>query len=96
MTRLKPQPWRLLALMALASTAGCTLFSGEIPCESSYQCPDTIRLCDLEDINLDAGELGVCVPGTAPTGIPEPDEALIDVPDGGVVDGGVGFPFAGN
>ena len=75
--------------------SGCNVITGEIPCEASHQCPDTIRKCDLEGIDLDAGELGLCVPGTARTGIPEPDEALIDVPDGGVVDAGPGggFPF---
>jgi|GEM_PF-2237127 len=94
MTRVARWPLQVLAVSTLLATTGCTLLSGEIPCERSSQCPDTIRRCDLEGVDLDAGELGICVPGTAPTGIPEPDEALIDVPDGGQADGG-GFPFPG-
>ncbi len=73
----------LLATIGL--TLGCPLVTGEVYCKATRDCPEVFRKCDLDGV--EDGGVGLCVGGTAPTGIPIPDEALIDA-DAGLVDGG--------
>ncbi|MCP4503888.1 MAG: hypothetical protein GY822_28510 [Deltaproteobacteria bacterium] len=72
----------LVSGFVVLGLTGCPLLTGEVYCRATRDCPEVFRSCDLDGV--EDGGIGLCIPGTAPTGIPVPEEALINVSDGGV------------